>query len=94
MTSIVDIQLERLKKLLEDRRIVLNVDERAKMWIANIGYDPAYGARPLKRVIQRNLQNPLASLILDGSINDGDTVQVSSDGDELLVNGQAIEREV
>lgn len=94
MTSIVDIQLKRLQTLLEDRRIVLAVDERAKSWIANVGYDPTYGARPLKRVIQRNLQNPLASMILDGSIKDGDTVQVSSDGDDLMINGTAIERDL
>ncbi len=94
MTSIVDIQLGRLRKLLEDRRITLDMDERAKSWLANIGYDPIYGARPLKRVIQRNMQNPLASLILDGSVRDGDTVNVSSDGDELLINGKAVERDL
>ena len=62
MGGIVDIQLERLEKLLADRKITIELDERARTWLANAGYDPVYGARPLKRVIQRELQNPLAGL--------------------------------
>ena len=59
-------------------------------WLANRGYDPVYGARPLKRVIQRNLQNPLATLILEGRIKDGDTVKVTVEGGELVVGGQRV----
>lgn len=66
MTKIVDIQIRRLQKLLEDRKIVLSLDDLAHAWLANEGYDPVYGARPLKRVIQRSLQNPLAELLLQG----------------------------
>jgi ATP-dependent Clp protease ATP-binding subunit ClpB len=77
MTGIVDIQLGRLRKLLEDRKIALDIDAKALAWIANAGYDPVYGARPLKRVIQRELQNPLAQRILEGRIVDGATVKVT-----------------
>ncbi|HYM04335.1 MAG TPA: AAA family ATPase, partial [Stellaceae bacterium] len=83
MTGIVDIQLARLQKLLVDRKIALAVDAKAKAWLANAGYDPVYGARPLKRVIQRELQNALAEAILAGRINDGDTVDVTA-GDGAL----------
>ena len=76
MTGIVEIQLRRLSKLLEDRKIVLDLDEAAKAWLAETGYDPVYGARPLKRVIQRELQNTLASAILRGDVKDGDVVEV------------------
>ncbi len=88
MTKIVDIQIRRLQKLLEDRKIVLSLDDLAHAWLANEGYDPVYGARPLKRVIQRSLQNPLAELLLQGSIHDGEDVKVSANGDGLLINGQ------
>jgi ATP-dependent Clp protease ATP-binding subunit ClpB len=77
MTGIVDIQLKRLAKLLADRKITLDIDEAAKRWLAEAGYDPVYGARPLKRVIQRALQNPLAEQILEGRIADGETVKVA-----------------
>jgi len=83
MTGIVDIQLARLAKLLEDRKIKLELDEAAKTWLAETGYEPAYGARPLKRVIQRFLQNPLAEKILEGALLDGSTVKVSAEGDGL-----------
>src|SRR4051812_29638765 len=76
MGAIVDIQMKRLQKLLEDRKIVLTLDEEARAWIADKGYDPAYGARPLKRVIQKHVQDPLAELILAGEIKDGETVPV------------------
>jgi ATP-dependent Clp protease ATP-binding subunit ClpB len=65
--------LAQLEKLLEDRKVALDIDAEAKKWLANAGYDPVYGARPLKRVIQRELQNPLAEKILSGEIHDGDT---------------------
>jgi ATP-dependent Clp protease ATP-binding subunit ClpB len=77
MASIVDIQLTRLDALLEDRNIRLNLDAAAREWLGEQGYDPVYGARPLKRVIQRELQNVLASKILAGDILDGQTVRVS-----------------
>jgi ATP-dependent Clp protease ATP-binding subunit ClpB len=77
MKGIVDIQLARLQKLLDERKIVLEVDDKARAWLAETGYDPVYGARPLKRVIQRSLQNPLAELILAGRINEGETVEVT-----------------
>lgn len=83
MTGIVDIQLKGLHNLLADRRIQLSVDEKAKKWIADQGYDPAYGARPLKRVIQTELQNKLAEMILQGDVVDGSNVQVSVKKDAL-----------
>ncbi|MCJ2089613.1 ATP-dependent chaperone ClpB [Methylobacterium sp. E-005] len=76
MGAIVEIQLGRLQKLLDDRKITLDVDEDAKSWLADKGYDPAYGARPLKRVIQKNVQDPLAELVLSGKVHDGETVPV------------------
>jgi ATP-dependent Clp protease ATP-binding subunit ClpB len=76
MGAIVEIQLGRLQKLLDDRKITLEVDEDAKNWLADKGYDPAYGARPLKRVIQKNVQDPLAELVLSGKVHDGETVPV------------------
>jgi len=93
MTAIVDIQLGRLETLLEERKIVLQLDETAKAWLADKGYDPVYGARPLKRVIQRALQNPLAELILQGKIADGDSVDVSAGPDGLIINGEAVTAE-
>ncbi len=89
MTGIVDIQLGRLEKLLADRKIVLELDEAAKRWLADTGYDPVYGARPLKRVIQRELQNPLAEQILAGKIVDGQTVEVTASPLGLLIGGEA-----
>jgi ATP-dependent Clp protease ATP-binding subunit ClpB len=87
MGAIVDIQLERLLKLLSDRKVSIRLDDKAKAWLANAGYDPVFGARPLKRVIQRNLQDPLASLILEGKIGGGDVVKVSAGDHGLIVNG-------
>ncbi|HVH81770.1 MAG TPA: ATP-dependent chaperone ClpB, partial [Stellaceae bacterium] len=78
MTGIVKIQLGRLRKLLEDRKINLELDDKAMEWLGNAGYDPVYGARPLKRVIQRQLQNPLAQRILEGRIPDGAAVKVTA----------------
>jgi ATP-dependent Clp protease ATP-binding subunit ClpB len=88
MDKIVDIQIGRLEKLLADRKIVLTLDERATQWLANAGYDPVYGARPLKRVIQRRLQDPLAQLLLEGKILDGSTVTVSTGKNGLTVDDQ------
>lgn len=93
MTSIVDIQLHRLQGLLDDRKIVLELDAAAKVWLGDAGYDPVYGARPLKRAIQRSLQNPIASLILEGRIADGDIVKISAGNDGLIVNGETVAAE-
>ncbi len=91
MAAIVKIQLARLDQLLADRHITLQLDEAALNWLGEAGYDPVYGARPLKRVIQRTLQNPLAGQLLDGSIHDGETVHVSADRDGLVINGRLAE---
>ncbi|MFA3916939.1 ATP-dependent chaperone ClpB [Ruegeria hyattellae] len=85
MDGIVDIQIARLKKRLASRKIELAMDEGAREWLANEGYDPVFGARPLKRVIQRALQNPLAEALLAGEIMDGDTVPVTSGPDGLII---------
>ncbi|MGE0093147.1 MAG: ATP-dependent chaperone ClpB [Alphaproteobacteria bacterium] len=88
MKGIVDIQLKRLQSLLDERKITLEIDDKARGWLAEAGYDPVYGARPLKRVIQRAIQNPLAERILEGKIKDGQHVPVSAGKDGLLIDGQ------
>src|ERR1700761_4830536 len=88
MDKIVDIQIGRLAKLLADRKIAITLDDKARSWLGNAGYDPVYGARPLKRVIQRRLQDPLAQLILEGRIGDGANVKVSASKTGLTINGQ------
>jgi ATP-dependent Clp protease ATP-binding subunit ClpB len=85
MGAIVDIQLRRLRALLEERKIELDLTPSALDWLAEAGYDPVYGARPLKRVIQRHLQDRLAGLLLAGEVKAGDRVQVVVDGDALSV---------
>jgi len=87
MGKIVDIQMGRLAKLLSDRKITVELDDNARAWLANRGYDPAYGARPLKRVIQRYVQDPLAEQILAGGVKDGDAVHVSVRDGSLTING-------
>jgi len=84
MGPIVDIQVARLQKLLEDRKIRLDLTPKAREWLGRVGYDPVYGARPLKRAVQKYLQDPLADAILSGSVKDGDTVRVD-EGDGQLV---------
>ena len=91
MDYIVDIQLGRLRSLLEGRHITLDLNEEARSWLADKGYDPVYGARPLKRVIQRYVQDPLAEFLLDGSVKDGDTVQVTASDEGILLNGKLFE---
>ncbi|MCX8509440.1 MAG: AAA family ATPase, partial [Rhodobacteraceae bacterium] len=91
MGGIVTIQLRRLEKRLAARKITLDLDEGARQWLADEGYDPVFGARPLKRVIQRSLQDPLAEMILAGDVKDGDRVAVSAGADGLLV-GQRVSR--
>ncbi len=93
MSGIVEIQLQRLDALLAERKISLELDDKAREWLAESGYDPVYGARPLKRVIQRELQNPLAELILAGKVADGEAVRVSAGEGHLLINGQAVKAE-
>jgi ATP-dependent Clp protease ATP-binding subunit ClpB len=88
MTRIVDIQIGRLAQLLEDRKIVVTLDPAAREWLAEKGWDPAYGARPLKRVIQKAVQDPLADLILSGRIKDGEQVSVSAGPNGLAFNGE------
>ena len=87
MDSIVDIHLKNLRLLLAERDIAIELDAAAKAHLADKGYDPVYGARPLRRVIQTVLQNPLAGLILEGKVKDGGTVKVSAGVDSLTING-------
>jgi len=84
---IVDIQMERLRKLLAERKIEIALDAKARDWLAEKGWDPAYGARPLKRVIQKYVQDPLAEMILAGSVKDGETVALSANAKGLTFNG-------
>jgi ATP-dependent Clp protease ATP-binding subunit ClpB len=90
MGRIVDIQMEHLQKLLEERKITIALDAKAREWLANKGYDPAYGARPLKRVIQKSVQDPLAELILSGRIKDGEKVKIAAGRDGLVFNGATV----
>jgi ATP-dependent Clp protease ATP-binding subunit ClpB len=85
MAAIVTVQLGRLRALLIERKITLDLTPGALEWLAEAGYDPVYGARPLKRVIQRTLQNPLAQDILAGKIHDGQPVSVDAGRDGLLI---------
>ena len=88
MGRIVDIQIARLQKLLDDRKIVIALDPSARDWLAEKGWDPAYGARPLKRVIQKSIQDSLAEMILAGKIKDGEKVRISGDKLGLTFNGK------
>jgi ATP-dependent Clp protease ATP-binding subunit ClpB len=90
MSGIVDIQVARLQSLLAGRKITLDLSEEAKVWLGDKGYDPAYGARPLKRVIQRALQDPLAELVLEGAVMDGETVKVEAGEGGLIINGREV----
>ena len=83
MGPIVDIQVSRVQNLLQDRKIILDLTERARAWLGRVGYDPVYGARPLKRAIQRYLQDPLADLLLRGEVPDGSTVTIDEGDGEL-----------
>jgi len=88
MGAIVDIQFRRLAKLLEDRKIGVELDAKARHWLAEKGYDPAYGARPLKRAIQKTVQDPLAQMLLAGEIEDGETVKIGVAHGALTFNGK------
>ncbi len=85
MGGIVDIQVARVQKLLEDRKVTLSLSEGARAWLGRVGYDPVYGARPLKRAVQRHLQDPLADMILKGEVPDGATVQVEEGDGQLAL---------
>jgi len=89
MDGIVEIQLKRLTKRLEARKIVLDLDPGARTWLADKGYDPVYGARPLKRVIQKYLQDPMAQMLLSGTVLDGATVPVTAGPEGLIIDGHA-----
>ncbi|MEO5611851.1 MAG: ATP-dependent chaperone ClpB, partial [Sphingomicrobium sp.] len=84
MGPIVDIQVARLQQLLDERKVTLELTAGARAWLGRVGYDPVYGARPLKRAVQKHLQDPLADMILAGQIPDGSTVRVD-EGDGQLV---------
>jgi ATP-dependent Clp protease ATP-binding subunit ClpB len=88
MGAIVDIQFKRLAKLLEDRKIVVELDAKARHWLAERGYDPSYGARPLKRAIQKTVQDPLAQMLLAGEIKDGETIKIGVSHGALTFNGK------
>jgi ATP-dependent Clp protease ATP-binding subunit ClpB len=90
MARIVDIQFERLSRLLEERKITIKLEPSARDWLADKGWDPAYGARPLKRIIQKSVQDPLAELVLSGRIKDGDKVVISGSKQGLKFNGTAV----
>jgi ATP-dependent Clp protease ATP-binding subunit ClpB len=83
MAPIVDIQVARIARLLHDRKIALSLTDGARAWLGRVGYDPVYGARPLKRAVQRHLQDPLAEMILQGAVPDGARVSVD-EGDGAL----------
>ncbi|HHL42510.1 MAG TPA: ATP-dependent chaperone ClpB, partial [Hellea balneolensis] len=86
MGAIVDIQIKRLMGWLKDRDISVELDDKARTWLGNKGYDPAFGARPLKRVIQKELQDELARKMLAGEISDGAKIKVSANKDGLLIS--------
>jgi ATP-dependent Clp protease ATP-binding subunit ClpB len=90
MGAIVDIQIKRLEALLADRRMTVQLDAAAREWLAVKGFDPAYGARPLKRVIQKEVQDPLARMLLEGKIADGDEIIVTAEAGVLVINGIAV----
>jgi ATP-dependent Clp protease ATP-binding subunit ClpB len=92
MGAIVDIQMARLQKLLDERKIVLSLEPEARAWLAEKGYDPAYGARPLKRVIQKHVQDPLAEAVLSGEIRGGETVPVRLGASGLLIGDAPAEK--
>jgi ATP-dependent Clp protease ATP-binding subunit ClpB len=88
MARIVDIQMKRLARLLEERKITVKLEPAARDWLAEKGWDPAYGARPLKRVIQKSVQDPLAEMILSGRIKDGEKVVIGASKQGLKFNGE------
>jgi ATP-dependent Clp protease ATP-binding subunit ClpB len=90
MAAIVDIQVSRLQKLLDERKITLDLDAAARAWLADKGYDAAYGARPLKRVIQKTVQDPLSEAVLAGEVHDGDSVHITAGPDGLRIGERTV----
>jgi ATP-dependent Clp protease ATP-binding subunit ClpB len=86
----VEVEIKRLQALVADRKMTIELDDQARTLLANKGYDPIYGARPLKRVIQKHVQDPLAEEILRGTVKDGDTVVVSVKDGALTLNGTQV----
>ena len=84
LKKIVTIQLERVKKRLEEKKLGLELTEDAKDYLARVGYDPTFGARPLKRLIQKEFENELAKELLSGTFTEGDTIKVNYDGDKVI----------
>jgi len=91
MSGIVEIQLQRLEARLAARKIILDLDDTAKAWLAEEGYDPVFGARPLKRVIQRQLQDPLAEMLLAGEILDGSVIRVTAGPEGLIIGDRVVQ---
>ena len=85
MAGIVDLQVARVQGMLADRKVALDLTDGARRWLARVGYDPVYGARPLKRTVQKHLQDPLADLILKGEVADGSTIHVDEGDGRLLL---------
>jgi ATP-dependent Clp protease ATP-binding subunit ClpB len=86
MEGIADLQVQQLQARLKTKEIDISLDTSVKTWLARAGYDPRYGARPLKRVIQNHLQNPIAKDILEGHISEGDTIRISANNDRLSIS--------
>ena len=93
MGAIVDIQLGRLRRLLEERKITIELDDQARSWLAEKGFDPAYGARPLKRVIQKNVQDPLAEMLLSGRVSDGQALAITAGPLGLMIGETVLTRQ-
>src|SRR3546814_6735655 len=92
MGGIVDIQVARVQKLLAYRKVTLDLTDAARAWLGRVGYDPVYGARPLKRAVQKYLQDPLADLILKGEVKDGTTIRVDERSEEHTSELQSLMR--
>src|SRR3546814_20993175 len=88
MGPIVDIQVGRVQNLLKDRKVTLDLTDGARAWLGRVGYDPVYGARPLKRAVQKYLQDPLADMILRGDVPDGSTISVDEGDGSLILKAE------
>ena len=89
LIEILDLEINKVMERLKARNIILQLDEKAKDFLVSKGYDPAYGARPMRRAVERSLEDPLAEEILKGSFHDGEPVQVSAEGDRLTFSQKA-----
>ena len=90
MNGVVDIQLKRLSERLESKNVHIEIDARARAWLSDMGYDPSYGARPLKRVLRRHVEDHLATMILDSSISSEDIIAISANDTGLTINKREI----